>query len=503
MITLIGLGPADAGGLSVAARDALRSESLRSLFLRTARHPAAEDLRAEGIPFESLDSLYETAESFDAVYDAMVERVLEAAKEGDVAFAVPGHPLVAEESVRRLIARAREGGVPVRVVGSASFLESALTALGLSLDGGLLLVDALSLPHDGVGHPQGVSPGGAIPPRVDVGLLLYQVYDRDIASAVKLALMRDYPDDWEVTVVRQAGVPGRECVESLPLHRLDRTSVDHLTAVYVPPLPPDRRKKTFADMVEVMARLRGEGGCPWDREQDHHTLKGYLIEECYETIDAIDADDLDALCEELGDVLLQVVFHAQLEAEAGVFTIDDVIERIVDKLIRRHPHVFGDVAVADSAEVLRNWERIKRAEKGEAAPESLLDGVPSSLPALMRAMEISKRAVRAGFEWEKFEDVLAKMEEEIDELRQAIAAGRSEEVFAEIGDLLFTLVNVARWQKVNPEEALRDMLIRFTTRFRHIEQAARAQGRRLEEMTLAEMDALWDEAKSSREEGRV
>lgn len=480
MITLIGLGPADAGGLSVAARDALRAAP--RLLVRTARHPAVDDLRAEGLSFESLDALYDDAESFDAVYDAIAERVLHAARAGDVAFAVPGHPLVAEESVRRLLARARAEGLPVRVVGSASFLEPALSALGLSLGEGLLLLDALSLEQ--------------IPPRVDVGILLYQVYDRDTASAVKLALMRHYPDEWPVRVVRQAGVPNAEEVETLPLHRLDRATFDHLTAVHVPPLPPEQRKKRFADLVEVMARLRGEGGCPWDREQDHRTLKKYLIEECYETIDAIDADDLDALCEELGDVLLQVVFHAQLEAEAGTFTIDDVVERIVDKLIRRHPHVFGDVAVADSAEVLRNWERIKRAEKGEATPGSILDGVPSSMPALMRAMEISRRAVKVGFEWERFEDVLAKMEEEIHELRQAIASGRSEEVFSEIGDLLFTIVNVARWQRVNPEEALRAMLTRFTTRFRYIEQTARAQGRRLEDLTLGEMDALWDEAKT-------
>jgi tetrapyrrole methylase family protein/MazG family protein len=479
MLTLIGLGPADAGGLSVAAREALRAAP--RLFVRTARHPAADGLRAEGVPFESLDALYEAAETFDAVYDSICERVIEAARGGDVAFAVPGHPLVAEESVRRVMARAHEEGIPVRVVGSASFLEPALAALGLSLDEGLLLLDALSLDR--------------IPPRPDVGLLLYQVYDRDTASAAKLALMNEYPDEWEVKVVRQAGVPGRESVETLPLHRLDRVKADHLTAVYVPPLPPEKRRKTFADLVWVMSRLRGPGGCPWDREQDHVTLKKYMVEECYEAIDAIDAGDMGALCEELGDVLLQVVFHAQLEAEAGVFTIDDVIARIVEKLLRRHPHVFGDLDVADADEVLRNWEKIKKAEKGEGWRESVLDGVPSGLPALMRAMEISKRAVKVGFEWEKFEDVLSKVEEEVRELREAIAAGREEEIFSEIGDLLFTIVNVARWQKLDPEEALRQMLTRFSTRFRHIEQAARDRSRRLEDMTLAEMDAIWDEAK--------
>jgi len=484
MITLIGLGPADAGGLSVAARDALRAAPL--LFVRTARHPAVANLDAAGIPYESLDYLYESGESFDAVYDSITERILESARGNnevsDVALAVPGHPLVGEESVRRILLRAREEGIPVRIVGSACFLEPTLAALRLPLGDGLVLLDALELDR--------------YAPRVDLGLLLYQVYDRETASAAKLALMSHYPDDWEVTVVRHAGVPNEESVDILPLHRLDRTAADHLTSVYVPPLPREKRKKGFDDLVHVMARLRGEGGCPWDREQDHFTLRKYMIEECYEALEAIDEGDMDGLCEELGDVLLQVVFHAQLEAEVGTFDIDDVTEVIVDKLIRRHPHVFGDLAVADSAEVLRNWEQIKKSEKGEGWRESVLDGVPAGLPALMRAMEISRKAVKVGFEWERFEDVVAKMEEETRELEAAIASGDREEIASELGDLLFTLVNIARWQKVDPEESLRQMLRRFTDRFQYIERRAREQCRALTDMSLAELDALWNEAKA-------
>ena len=200
----------------------------------------------------------------------------------------------------------------------------------------------------------------------------------------------------------------------------------------MPPLPREKRRKGFADLVWVMSRLRGEGGCPWDREQNHFTLKRYMVEECYEAIEAIDNEDMDSLCEELGDVLLQVVFHAQLESEVGTFAIDDVTEVIVDKPIRRHPHVFGDLAVADADEVLRNWEQIKKAEKGEGWRESALDGVPAGLPALMRATEISKKAVKVGFEWERFEDVVAKMEEETRELEAAIAGGNSDEIASEL-----------------------------------------------------------------------
>jgi tetrapyrrole methylase family protein/MazG family protein len=249
-----------------------------------------------------------------------------------------------------------------------------------------------------------------------------------------------------------------------------------------------------------MARLRAPDGCPWDREQTHASLRRYFIEETYEVIEAIDAEDPDLLCEELGDALLQVVFHAQLAGEEGVFSIDDVVSQICLKLVRRHPHVFGDLSVADSDEVLKNWEQIKRAEKADSAEkrrDSILDGIPKGLPALMQAMEISKRVVRVGFEWKQFADVWAKFEEESAELRTELNAPNPDPkaILSELGDLMFTLVQIARWQKIDPEEALREMLKRFTRRFRHIEASAKAQSRSLSAMTLEEMDSLWEEAK--------
>ena len=479
MLTLIGLGPADAGSLSMAARTALRAAP--NLFLRTARHPAADDLLAENVAFESFDCLYETEESFEAVYEAIALKVLEKAKIMDTAYAVPGHPLVAEESVKRILARARNQKIPVCIAGSASFIEPALEAIGHSLDEGLLLVDALSL--------------GRISLQPDVPILLYQVYDRAAASEAKLVLMREFPDDWPVTLIRQAGVPGEQSVHEIPLYRLDREDSDHLTVVFVPVLPPEKRRKRLSDLVDVMAHLRAEGGCPWDREQTHKSLRKYLIEECYEAIEAIDDEDPEGLCEELGDVLLQVVFHSQLMSEEGLFTIDDVTRVIVEKLIRRHPHVFGEVSVSGSEEVLKNWEQIKRSEKDTNWRNSVLDGVPSGMPALIRAMEISKKAAKVGFEWEKFEDVVAKLEEETRELHQAIESGKNDDIFDELGDLLFTIVNVARWQNVDAEEALRMMLRRFTSRFNYIEESAARHGRVLTDMSLAEMDTLWTEAK--------
>ena len=497
ILTIIGLGAGDAETLSRGAERALREHTGR-LILRTARHPAVETLQEWGIAFESFDSLYEEASDFASLYVQIAGTVMERARKGSVAFAVPGHPLFAEDSVQQIIAQANVEQIPVKIVSSGSFVEASLAAVRASLGDGCDVRDALMLPLEDTISAEGYRTVGR--PDISRALLLYQVFDKAAASHTKLALMRDYPDDFEIAVIRGAGVAGKEAVTWLPLYRLDRCEVDHLTTVYVPPLPSSLRRPDLTTLAGLMAKLRAPDGCPWDKEQTHETLRKYFIEETYEVIEAIESGDPDWLSEELGDSLLQVVFHAQLATESGDFTLDDVTEKIVAKLVRRHPHVFGKVAVADSAEVLRNWEAIKKAEKAENVidkRESLLDGVSQSLPALIRAMEISKRAVKVGFEWNSFADVLAKFDEEAIELKAELANDSGKEKIAsELGDLLFTLVQIARWQKIDPEDALRQMLKRFTARFQHIERRAAEQNRLLTEMTLAEMDVLWDEAKS-------
>lgn len=249
----------------------------------------------------------------------------------------------------------------------------------------------------------------------------------------------------------------------------------------------------FAKLSTIMDLLLGPHGCPWDREQTHSTLKKYLLEEAYETIDAIDQNDADALAEELGDLILQPVFHMRLAERAGSFGFDEPLRRITEKLIRRHPHVFGETLVADSDEVLKNWDKIKQTER----PRSILAGVPQALPALARAHEISKRAARAGFEWPDFDGVLDKVHEEIAELKEAISSGQKDEIRDEIGDLLFTIVNIARWQKVDAEDALRVMLNRFQTRFQTMEEVAEKP---LTELTPEEWDDLWNQAKETQKQ---
>jgi len=247
----------------------------------------------------------------------------------------------------------------------------------------------------------------------------------------------------------------------------------------------------FDELVRVMARLRAPRGCPWDREQTHKSLRSYLLEETYEAVEAIDDEDWRRLCDELGDVLLQVVFHAQLAAERGDFGIEDVLAAIVNKLHRRHPHVFGDAQVADTAEVLERWEHLKHQEEGYEDRNSLLDGIPRGLPALQRALMTQSRAAKVGFDWDDDRGPRAKLREELSELERAPA----DQIEAELGDVLFAMVNLARFLKVDPESALRQATARFDRRFRAMEEAG--GGREgLEQMTLPEMDRLWDQAKA-------
>lgn len=249
----------------------------------------------------------------------------------------------------------------------------------------------------------------------------------------------------------------------------------------------------FLELVRIMARLRSPGGCPWDNEQTHDSLKKYLIEESYELIDSIDNRDDKALIEECGDVLLQVVFHARIAEEEGRFTIQDVLDSICDKLIRRHPHVFGDQTAADAQEVLRQWEQNKKKEKPERT--SILDSVPKSLPPLMQAHQIQERVSRVGFDWREIEEVFLKFEEEWKEFRQARSEEHRRRMEEELGDLFFALVNVSRYVDTDPDQALSKTNQKFIRRFHYIEQELQKQNRRLEEATLEEMDALWDEAK--------
>ena len=270
-------------------------------------------------------------------------------------------------------------------------------------------------------------------------------------------------------------------------------------------MPNDRAARDFSELIDIMARLRAPGGCPWDREQSFDSIKPYLLEETYEVLDAIDARDWPNLAEELGDLLLQVVFFAQMAKEAGHFEVADSVEAINSKLIRRHPHVFGDGDAKTSSEVLKRWDEIKTEEKKakKEKPKGLLEGVSRALPALVEAQQISSKAARSGFDWPSINDVFAKMHEELAELDEARAdtskdaPTKQEAIASEIGDLLFTIVNIARFLKVDPEQALRGTNARFRNRFGSVEAGLAAQGKTTSDASLDEMEALWQAAKKT------
>jgi len=252
--------------------------------------------------------------------------------------------------------------------------------------------------------------------------------------------------------------------------------------------------KLFEKLVEVVAALRGENGCPWDKAQTHETLKTDLLEETYEVLEAIDSGDPEKLKEELGDLLMQVMLHSQIASEEEWFDVYDVVQCITEKLIRRHPHVFGDVRVSSPEEALSNWEAIKRAEKGDER-ESILDGIPASLPSLLRARKLQSRASRVGFDWGSPEEVLPKVREELEELEGVIGSGDIRKIEEERGDLLFAVVNLARLLRVEPEEALRKANEKFIRRFKEMERRVKSQGRDLRDLSLEEMDRIWDQIK--------
>jgi tetrapyrrole methylase family protein / MazG family protein len=477
-ITLLGLGPGDPAKLTREAWEVLSSEN--EVWLRTKEHPTATGLPVS-VQVHSFDDLYKKSESFEDVYAAIVDKVVELGLRPEgVVYAVPGDPFVAEATCPVIAERCKALNLPLRVVNGVSFLEPVFAALGLDAYPRLTLVDALELSQAHI---------PAFPP--DQPVLVAQIYSRMVAAEVKMTLNTVYPDEHPVCLVHAAGTKD-ELIENIMLYEIDRSEhIGLLTVLYIPSLGEGTSLEAFQ---EIVAHLRAPDGCPWDKEQTHQSLRSHLLDEAYETLDALDREDPQKMAEEFGDLLLQIVLHAQIASEEGEYTMADVIKHIYDKIIHRHPHVFGDVQVEGVKGVLQNWEKLKADERkvnGESE-KGPLDGIPLALPALIQAQEYQDRAARVGFDWPKVDGVLEKIEEEIKEVQEA---SNEEELASELGDLFFALVNLARWKKVDAESALRGTNIRFKQRFAYVEAGAKKQGKKLPEMTLEEMESLWQEAK--------
>lgn len=478
-ITIAGLGPGSAGLITAETLHILKTTE--NLLLRTAKHPTVDELVAQGIKFSSYDYLYEEKATFAEVYQAIADDCLRQAKEGkDIVYAVPGSPLVAEKTVE--IIRAQAQDITVRILPGMSFLEILYVRLGVDpINGGITVVDAADIDN----LPQGLT----------TGLVVTQIYNRQVASDAKLSLMEFYPDDYEVTLVQNLGLPG-EVVSTMPLYQLDRQeNIDHLTSLYLPPVKSKCQRFMLEPLVDIMARLRSPSGCVWDIEQTHRSLRRYAVEEVYEVLEAIELEDADKLCEELGDLLLQIVFHARVAEECGTFSMQDVIDTVTEKMIRRHPHVFGDISVRDAAEVIANWENIKKREKGYNR-KSVLDGIPKGLPSLMTAYKMQAKASKVGFDWDTIAPVWGKIEEEVLELKEAVNNGDKEAIESELGDVLFALVNLSRFLNVEPEVALTSTNNKFRRRFNYIEDQIKAKDLNWQQLNLEQLDELWNEAKN-------
>ncbi|WP_027725234.1 nucleoside triphosphate pyrophosphohydrolase [Tuberibacillus calidus] len=480
-ITVVGLGSGEAGHLTIGVYERLKKAP--KVFLRTKAHPVAEWLKEQGIAFETFDAVYEQMDNFEAVYDVIVARLLEEARRSDLLYAVPGHPMVAEKTVRLLREKVEACGISLRIEGGQSFLDPLFTALNIDPIEGFSFLDASALDADDV--------------PLDQHLIICQVYDAFVASEVKLALLEHLPPDYEVVIATSVG-NADESITKVPLSDLDHDwQVSNLTCVYVPPVRDENLlNHTFPRIRKIIRKLRSPEGCPWDRKQTHESLRKYLLEEAFEVIGAIEEQDDDHLVEELGDVLLQVLLHAQIGEDEGYFNIQDVIRSLSEKMIRRHPHVFGESQAMTAEEVIQNWEAIKKQEKKDD-DESLMDQVPGGLAPLAKSYEIQKLAAKVGFDWPDASLVWEKIREELHELRKAVEAGHVSEMEEELGDVLFSVVNLARKLDIHPVLALGRTVEKFSRRFKQMENEAQANGRSLSSLTAEEWDKLWNHAKEN------
>ena len=481
MLKIMGLGPGAYEALTIGALKELKNN--KNIYFRTEKHPTVDFLKDEGIKFESYDHAYEKYDSFDDVYKYIAEDLITKIKDDeDLIYAVPGHPLVAEKSVVNLIELCKEKNIQYEVLPAVSFVDAMMEALQVDPIEGVKIIDAFDMKNQILDKR--------------IGTIITQVYNKFIASEVKLRLLEGYEDDTEIIFVRAAGIEGLESIRKIPLYELDwQEDIDYLTSIYIP--KDLGNKKDFQDLLDIIETLRNPGGCPWDREQTHESLKSALLEECYEVIDAIENEDEDALIEELGDVLLQVVFHASIGKEDGYFDIMDVIGGISNKMINRHPHVFGNEEANTSEQVLVNWDEIKKEEKGIKTLTEEMQNIAKSLPATTRAYKVQKKAKKVGFDWDDVNCAMDKVKEELNEIKEVYNCEDKSIIEGEVGDLLFACINVARFLEVDGELALDKTIKKFIKRFSYIENEAIKNNKNLKDMTLEEMDKLWEEAKTS------
>jgi len=483
-INVIGLGCGNIESLTLGAVEKIKSGNKN--ILRTKNHPTVEYFYENKVDFTSMDYIYETEDNFDDVYDKIVSALFyELEYNDEINYIVPGHPMVAEKTVSILLQRASLKSVEINIVPSESFIEPLLASLKIDPIDGIKIIDALELKTTHID--------------INFNHIICQVYNMRVASEVKLILSEIYGDEYDVYLVHYAGVKGKELIEKIKVMEIDKSkNIGALTSLVV--LKVDKEKNPiydFNDLVNIVAQLRSKNGCPWDRAQDHFTLRENLIEESYEVIEAIEEEDYDHLAEELGDLILQVLLHTQIAYENGYFTLIDVTSSLANKLITRHPHIFLKKTLVNTEKVVYNWNMIKYGSRSIDTLSGRMENIPR-LPALLRSKKIQNLASEIGFDWIDIEGPIKKVLEEYNELLELIENGEKNTLKYEdeLGDLLFSVVNLARFLKVNPEIALHKATDKFISRFRVVEELAKEKDRNLLEMNIEELDELWDQAKT-------
>ena len=479
MIKIVGLGPGSSDALTIGAVEALQGS--KNLYFRTEKHPTVDYLKNRLETFKTCDNYYEEGSSFDEVYSNIAKNMIEEYKiYGELVYAVPGHPLVAERSVLNLINLCNENNIEYKILPAVSFVDAMMDRLQIDPIEGLKIIDAFDIKNQILDKR--------------IGTIITQVYNPLIASEVKLELLEYYHDETEIYYVRAAGIEGEESIRKIPIYELDmQEDIDYLTSVYIPKNLDN--KKDVHDLVNLIRTLRSEDGCPWDREQTHESIKNQLLEECYEVMDAIEKDDIDLLIEELGDVLLHVIFHAVIGEEDGYFNLSEVVDGVCNKMIYRHPHVFSNAMADTSEDVLKNWDDIKSQEKKFNTISEEIDAIANALPALLKAHKVQKKAARVGFDFENALEAAAKVQEELNEILNEYNSNNMERIIDEVGDLLFACVNLARLLKVDEEEALNKASKKFARRFKYVEDKVLQNNKSMKDVSIDELNKFWDEAK--------
>lgn len=485
-IYILGLGPGNLDSLTMGVVNRINSGNRN--YLRTENHPTLEYFKDNTIAYESYDHIYEEEEDFKKVYEHIAGDLIEKAKEhGEINYLVPGNPLVAEMAVEILLKREPKE-VEIEIISGISFIEPIIETMKRDPINGLKILDGTVFNINDID--------------INLDCIIAQVYNMRIATDIKLSLSEVYGDEYEIYLIDSAGIKAREKVLKIPIYELDRVEkVGHLTSLYIPRLEKEKKVVyNINDVMKTLEILRSDEGCPWDKKQSYESMRECIIEEAYEVVDAIDVGEIDGLVEELGDLLLQVLFYGQIGLENGEFNFHHITTALNKKLIYRHPHVFSREKLAKSDEMMYNWDKLKFKDRNIESHTDRLKDLPK-LPSLMASYKIQQRASKAGFDWDSVDGALDKVSEEYHEVIEAMdhmKGGDVGEVEEELGDLLFAVVNVSRFFNINPEVALNKTINKFITRFEFVETKAREMGNNLEDMTLEEIDKLWDQAKLHR-----